>query len=106
MLINNLSISGIHNFSNKSQLPKLEMLDNPLSMEEVMEELERKVPKAYKIWKQLFENGKQVYIEDPSNNLIVDESIWAETFDAFGSLNWKKTGWLLDIGCGIQEIPS
>lgn len=106
MLINNLSISSIYDFSNKSQLPNLEMLENPLSMEEVMEELERKVPKAYKIWKQLFENGKQVYIEDPSNNLLVDESRWAETFDAFGSLNWKKTGWLLDIGCGIQEIPS
>lgn len=89
----------------ENKLSPLEMLENPVSIEEALKELERQAPKAYKIWRQLFENGKNVYIEDPSNNLSVEENKWADYFDAFGRLNWKNKGWLLDIGCGIQEFP-
>lgn len=105
-IANMLSISCKDNNSSKNGLSKLEMLENPLSMEEVMKGLERQVPRAYKIWRQLFENGKKAYIEAPSDNLVVEESKWADAFDAFGSLNWKNIGWLLDIGCGIQQFPS
>lgn len=100
------NISNISNMENEGELSELKMLDNPLSLEEVLAELEHQVPKAYEVWWQLFKNGEKTYLEDPSNNLIVEESRWADTFEAFGRLNWKKKGWLLDIGCGIQELPS
>ncbi len=100
------NISNINKVEDANEIFELKMIDNPLSLEAALAELERRVPEAYKIWWELFKNGEKVYIEDPSHNLIVEESRWADTFEAFGRLNWKKKGWLLDIGCGIQEMPS
>ena len=104
MVANILSVCCSESIESKQTM--LEMLENPISIEDAMAELERQVPKAYQIWRQLFENGKKLYIENPSSNLMVGESKWADHFDAFSKLNWKNKGWLLDIGCGIQRIPS
>ncbi len=101
MVANILSVCCSESIESKQTM--LEMLENPISIEDAMAELERQVPKAYQIWRQLFENGKKLYIENPSSNLMVGESKWADHFDAFSKLNWKNKGWLLDIGCGIQK---
>lgn len=105
--VNNFSkMAFVNTYIRDNEPAAVEMVDHPLSLEEAMEELARKVPKAYEIWKGLFENGEKSYVEDPMHNLSVAESRWADVFDAFGMLHWKKKGWLLDIGCGIQEFPS
>ena len=104
MVANILSVCCSESIESKQTM--LEMLENPISIEDAMAELERQVPKAYQIWRQLFENGKKLYIENPSSNLMVGESKWADHFDAFSKLNWKtKVGfWISDVG--YKRIPS
>ncbi len=71
-----------------------------------MAQLERRVPAAYKIWRQLFENGRNAYLAEAAGNLSVEEDKWGKAFAAFMSLYCEEKGWLLDIGCGPQQVPS
>lgn len=83
-----------------------QLLENALSLEQSMAELERMVPKAYAVWKKLFDDGKQAYMSDPVHNLCVDGNSMDKAFDFFGKLYLDKPGYLLDIGCGPQAVPS
>ncbi len=85
------------------ECPKL--AENYLLLEEALAELERIVPKAYSIWIELFENGKEMYLTDPIHNLVMEGSACERTFDNFGQLYLNKPGFILDIGCGPQAVP-
>lgn len=63
------------------------------------------MPKAYSVWIELFENGKETYISDPIHNLVIVGNAWERTFDGFGQLYLNKPGYLLDVGCGPQAVP-
>lgn len=80
-------------------------MDNALTLDESFAELEHIVPKAYAIWKTLFERGREVYLSDPVNNLLVEGNPMDKAFDAFGKLYLDKPGYLLDVGCGPEPVP-
>lgn len=82
-----------------------ELKENYLSLEEALAALEHIVPKAYSVWIELFENGKETYISDPIHNLVIVGNAWERTFDGFGQLYLNKPGYLLDVGCGPQAVP-
>lgn len=84
--------------------PKLQ--EGALSLEQSFAELERIAPRAYAVWIKLFEAGKQAYLSDPVHNLCVDGNSMDKAFDIFGKLYLDKPGYLLDIGCGPQAVPS
>jgi len=54
------------------------------------------------LWEQLQANGSEVYDADPAGNLSVGERQDARAFAEFSRL----TGWVLDVGCGPQALPS
>jgi SAM-dependent methyltransferase len=54
------------------------------------------------VWEQLQANGAEVYEGDPGGNLSVGERGDARAFADFADL----TGWVLDVGCGPQPLPS
>lgn len=83
-----------------------QLLEDALSLDESMAELEKIVPNAYKVWIKLFNDGKEAYMTDPVHNLCVDGNSMDKAFDVFGKLYLDKPGYLLDIGCGPQAVPS
>lgn len=68
--------------------------------------LKERVPVAYTIWKELFENGTRSYASDPQNNLVVDESIHAHEFDDFLKLYVDADDYIWDIGCGPERMAT
>jgi SAM-dependent methyltransferase/regulator of replication initiation timing len=70
----------------------------------VMQQLARKYPRAYPIWKGLFDRGAAEYRAAPSVNLSVEGHAVADQFGKFILKHGR--GRLLDIGCGPQPIPA
>lgn len=71
--------------------------------EQVFEELQSNYPRAFPIWKKLFETAATEYKERPTLNLSVDQHSTARLFGSFVSAFGR--GRLLDVGCGPQSMP-
>jgi SAM-dependent methyltransferase len=63
---------------------------------------DRDVRAKWGLWEQLQANGAEVYDGDPAGNLSVGDRGDARAFAEFAQL----TGWVLDVGCGPQALPS
>jgi SAM-dependent methyltransferase len=66
--------------------------------------LEEMLPKAFPIWRRLFEAGKRVYESAPLGSLSVESHPGAAGFRGF--IAPFVTGHVLDVGCGPQSMPS
>src|ERR1051326_5228010 len=69
----------------------------------VLQRLEGKYPKAYPLWKGLFDRGAEEYLAAPVDNLSVAGHEIAEEFGVFVAAH--GTGRLLDVGCGPLALP-
>lgn len=75
----------------------------PITIQEAMERFAVRFPKAFPIWRQLFENGRIEYAARPETSLSVRGNRGAEAFRKFLAPYLK--GHVLDVGCGPQAMP-
>jgi SAM-dependent methyltransferase len=61
-------------------------------------------PRAFVIWKNLFENGKRSYYEQREASCSHRDQWYARLFGSY--VNIYAVGRLLDIGCGPHGVPS
>ncbi len=76
----------------------------PRSMEADLKSLEVRFPKAFPIWRKLFNAGAEEYEAHPEGNLSLPGHAVAEMFRDF--LTPYASGHVLDIGCGPQAWPA
>jgi SAM-dependent methyltransferase len=77
---------------------------NRKTIREQHEALKATFPHLFPIWDELFENARVEYEERPVGNLSVAGNRTSASFGKFLSL--YAHGSVLDVGCGIQELPS
>jgi SAM-dependent methyltransferase len=69
----------------------------------VLAKLAERFPRAFPIWRELFENGRREYEVRPETSLSVVGNAGAQAFRQFLSIYLE--GHVLDIGCGPQAMP-
>ncbi len=72
-------------------------------LDESLNKLRQIVPKACELWELCQEEGEKSYLDAPESNLSVEGHAEAWKFQYF-ALPFLK-GNVLDIGCGMQELP-
>jgi SAM-dependent methyltransferase len=77
---------------------------NRMTIREQHEALETAFPHLFPIWDELFDNARAEYEERPVSSLSVAGNRSSAAFGKFLSL--YAHGSVLDVGCGIQELPS
>lgn len=100
---NNLFYLSENQNSDVSNRSKPKRKEKFISIEQAYNSLKEKCPTAYEIWRGLFENGYKSYVNDPGNNLMVDESVHAHELDDFLKLYVNRNDYILDIGCGPEK---
>jgi SAM-dependent methyltransferase len=75
-----------------------------ITYEQALKEMEKIVPHAYSIWRELLEVNATSYLGFPIHSCSVKGHPMAEAFSNF--LKGYIFGTVLDIGCGPQGLPS
>lgn len=86
---------------NNDSSPK--KLENACSLEESMKLLEKEAPNTFKYYKERIESNAKIYEGEPLHSCSVDGHIQGINFGKF--INKYLNGYVLDVGCGPQEIP-
>ena len=74
-----------------------------ISLEEAFERLEKVVPNAYRIWRELLDVNAVAFDGFPTDSCSVEGHQYADSFRGF--LTPYLRGRVLDIGCGPQPVP-
>jgi len=75
-----------------------------ITYEEALLEMEKIVPHAYRVWRELLEVNAKCFLGFPIHSCSVKGHPMAEAFSHF--LKGYIFGTVLDIGCGPQGLPS
>lgn len=78
-------------------------LENACSLEESMKLLEKEAPNAFKYYEERIESNAKAYEGEPLDSCSVDGHVQGSNFGKF--INKYLSGYVLDVGCGPQEIP-
>jgi SAM-dependent methyltransferase len=73
------------------------------SCDEIFQLLQRRYPKAYPLWKRLFANALDTYLQNPNENLSTSTHAMAPRFADY--VTRYAFGRTLDIGCGPLSLP-
>lgn len=92
---------GTLQYSEVEGVPQLS--DGRLSMEECFEKLREKAPVAFDSYMKLYENNISCYKDLPTHSCSVDGHNGAECFREY--ISSYLHGYVLDIGCGVQNVP-
>lgn len=97
-----LDMHSIACYSAQTEM-KPQKREDILNIEECYKYLEKDIPHAYAIYKELMDNNKKIYVGEPIHSCSVEGHIEAERFKTF--LQRFLRGYILDIGCGTQDVP-
>ncbi len=103
-LLHNAGLRARLDATMQREISKVLPEPEPYVFNDKLAELANAFPRAYPIWIEAFERGRRVYETAPESNLSVEGHAIAEHFRSF--LSPYMSGFVLDIGCGPQALPT